>query len=67
MVERVKISFLNSEEAIVEDISKMFMAESRSVFIDFVHYSHFGNCRIAEVIASKIRNNSSELVDTLCE
>ena len=67
MVKRLKVSFPNSEEVIIEDISKMFTDESRAVFLDVIHSNRYGNCKIAELIASKIRNNSNEIIDSRCQ
>ena len=67
MVKRLKISFPNSEDAIIEDISKMFIGESETMFFDLIHYTHLGNRKIAELIASKISNNSSEFIDSVCD
>lgn len=66
MVKRVKKSFPNSEQAIIEDISKMFKDVHEDVFVDFVHYNYRGNCKIAAFIASQIRKNRSEFADPQC-
>ena len=66
MINELKKYFSGSKGVILEDISNIFNDEIDSMFVDPIHYSRFGNRKIAKFIASKISDNSSDFVDTLC-
>ena len=67
MVKKLKKYFSGSKEVAIEDISDIFINETDSMFVDYVHYSRFGNRKIAKFIASKIVDDNSDFVDTLCK